>query len=281
MDYYDLHSKRAQIIINELNELILILYKKNLKISSWYGQFELSGEPDAFEVINRGLNYNALPNAADDKNFPWFLYWEIVWVVLNNPFHPGQEVLDLGGSSSLFSYYLASKGLKVTTVDQSKALVTNADHVKDAMGWNIVNLCMDIRELSIRHQFDHITSICVFEHIPMFDRIEINKHIKSILKENGSFSLTFDYRNPSNAARISSPEDIESQFILPSKMKIRGNRYFFDNSKNYLLHPFFSQLTPETSKRHAVEKGHFDHSLLGCTKETNDYTFGALFLQNC
>ena len=120
MDLEDLNSERALQIIDELNDLIKALRSKNLKISSWYGSFNLSGDPLSNERINRGYGYQSLEGAADDKNFPWFLYWEIVWVVLNNDFKQGQEVLDLGGSSSLFSYYLASKGIKVTAIDLQK-----------------------------------------------------------------------------------------------------------------------------------------------------------------
>ena len=44
-------------------------------------------------------------------------------MTMNAEFSKGQKVLDLGGSSSLFSYYLASKGLDVTTVDLQENLV--------------------------------------------------------------------------------------------------------------------------------------------------------------
>jgi len=67
----------------------------------------------------------------------------------------------LGGSSSLFSYYLASKKLEVTTVDLQKNLVENANQVAQQMGWKLNNFVMDMRNLDFDSQFDHITSICV------------------------------------------------------------------------------------------------------------------------
>lgn len=280
MDYQDLLRDDAQQIVKELNDLVLFMRQKKIPVSSWYGKFHLSGEPNSFEVINRGYDYKPLPGAIDDQNFPWFLYWEIAWVFLNGDFKPGQKVLDLGGSSSLFSYYLASKGLNVTTVDMNEELVDVANQVAKALNWPINNLAMDMRNLTLDQEFDHITSICVFEHIPMFDRISINEKLKELLKKDGFFSITVDYRNPSQAARISSPEDIDAQFVKPSGMKLRGNQYFFDNSKNYLLHPFFSPKIDADYKKDAINKGHFDHSLLGCTKDVNDYTFGALFFVN-
>ena len=86
-----------------------------------------------------------------------------------------------GGSSSLFSFYLASKGFRVTTVDLQRTLVDNANHVAREMGWDLNNCVMDMKQLRFEDRFDHITSICVYEHIPMFDRVEINKKIRELL----------------------------------------------------------------------------------------------------
>src|SRR5204863_372039 len=76
-----------------------------------------------YELANRGLDYEPLAGAADDARFPWFLYWEIAWLVLHNDYRPGQRLLDLGGCSSLFSCYMASKGLDVVAVDLKEELV--------------------------------------------------------------------------------------------------------------------------------------------------------------
>jgi len=278
MDRDDLENAPAIKLIEELNHLILYTKAKGVKVSSWYGNFDLQGKKDSNEWINRGINYNPLLSAVDDINFPWFLYWEIIWLILNNDFKSGQTVLDLGGSSSLFSYILAHKGLNVTTVDLQKNLVDNANYTANKMNWQLTNIVMDMRELTFDEQFDHVTSVCVFEHIPMYDRVEINKEIKKILKPGGNFSITFDYRNPSKGAMINSPEDVESQFITPSGLFPRGNMQFFDNGKNYLLNPFYSDKAPNY-KKWAMDKGLFDASEQGVIKNDNDYTFGALFLE--
>ena len=253
---------------------------RKLKISSWYGHFDLDVNPDRSEQINRGYNYQPLPNAVDDVNFPWFLYWELVWIILNNNFKSGQKVLDLGGSSSLFSYYLASKGLEVTTVDLQQNLVENSNQVAAAMNWNLRNYAMDMRKLSFTELFDHVVSVCVYEHIPMYDRVEINTRLKKQLKPGGRFSITFDYRNPSKFTRFNTPQDVYEQFIQPSGLKIRGNEDFEDNGKSYLLHPFYYNGDFQHFKEEQVRLGHFDPSELGKVKHQNDYTFAALFLEN-
>lgn len=278
MDREDLASDTARAIVAELNSLIEALRSKNLKISSWYGSFDLSGNPSSFERINRGYGYESIEGAADDTNFPWFLYWEIVWLVLNNEFSPKHSVLDLGGSSSLFSYYLASKGLNVTTIDLQEVLVDNANFVAQQMRWNLRNHVMDMKELNFDSEFDHVTSLCVYEHIPTCDRVVINKKIKDLLVAGGDFSVTFDYKNPSRSAGINSPEDVYEQFVKPSGLRIRGNKDFIDNGKRYLLHPFYYKRILWRVKIDRVLRGHFSSREIVRTKDTNDYTFGALFL---
>jgi 2-polyprenyl-3-methyl-5-hydroxy-6-metoxy-1,4-benzoquinol methylase len=281
MDRRDLFTPEAAAVVREVDSLIRELRAKRLRVSSWYGVFDLDGDADSFERVNRGYGYAPLEESADDRNFPWFLYWEVAWVVLNTPFRPGERVLDLGGASSLFSIYLASRGLDVTTVDLSEVLVENGNRVAGETGWNLRNHVMDMRALSFDRPFDHITSICVYEHIPMFDRIEINKALKDLLVPGGKFSITFDYRNPSRAARINSPEDVHRQFVEPSGLVVRGNERFIDSGENYLLHPFFYRRVGLGDlwrwKAECLRAGQFPHWQFPLVKWWNDYTFGALF----
>jgi hypothetical protein len=136
-----------------------------------------------------------------------------------------------------------------------------------------------MRNLDFDSHFDHIVSVCVYEHIPLYGRVSINRRIPILLKNWGTFSITFDYRNPSRFARINSPRAVREQFVEPSGMSMRGNEGFFDNGKNYLLHPFFHYPPLWRYKIGAVRRGHFSPFEFFKTKEHNDYTFGALFLR--
>jgi Methyltransferase domain len=283
MDRADLEAPRAREICAELNALVVSLRSRGLRVSSWYGAL---GEPSAdgmaaWERANRGLTYEPLPDAADDERFPWFLYWEIAWLVMNNEFRAGQRLLDLGGSSSLFSCYMASRGLDVVTVDLKSELVANGEEVAGATGWSLRNLAMDMRELDdgqLGGRFDHITSVCVFEHLPLAGRIEVNRRIRELLVDGGSFSITFDYLNPSAKARIGSPADVEEQFVAPSGLSVRGNREFADNGLRYLLHPFHHpRAAQEGWQELSIELEQFPPERAGEVLDEDEYTFGALF----
>jgi SAM-dependent methyltransferase len=126
-------------------------------------------------------------------------------------------------------------------------------------------------------QFDHITSICVYEHIPVYDRVEINKSIKKLLMPGGRFSITFDFRNPSRLAMINTPGDVYEQFVRPSGLYLRENQNFVDTGICYLLHPVFHPNTSSIFKLKSVLHGNFMPWEIFKLKSSNDYTFGALF----
>ncbi len=281
MDRQDLYTAEARPVIAELNGLIRTLRERGLAVSSWYGGFDLSEDSLSVERANRGLGYEPLEDAADDGSFPWFLYWEIVWVVLHGGFRPGQRVLDLGGSSSLFSFYLAHKGCQVVTVDLQKDLVENANRVAQVMGWNLENRAMDMRALTFSTSFDHVTSICVLEHLTPDGRITVMSRIGDLLRPGGRMSITFDYRNPARTMHIGSPEDVERQFVQPSGLQVRGNRRFAEGPENYLLQPFYYHRPFRfwKYKLYSIWKGDFPVQELFRVKRENDYTFGALFLE--
>jgi hypothetical protein len=285
MDRADLDSDSARRIADELDALVVDLHRRDLRISSWYGSLETPADVEIIQRLNRGIDYLPLPGAADDDRFPWFLYWEIAWVCQHVDFKPGEMVLDLGGSSSLFSYYLASRGVRVTTIDLNQKLVDNANSVARALDWGLDNARLDIRDLRrpgsplAERKFDHVTSICVFEHIPATTRVNASVAMAEAVNPGGTVSLTFDYLNPSPRARIDSPADVRALFVAPTGLVPRGNLEFFDNGERYLLHPAFHPDTPWSKRLGDIAKRRISPLALVKRKRRNDYTFGALFLK--
>jgi len=281
MDRADLDAPRAREICAELDALVVALRESGLRSSNWYGGLDGYGDLADWERANRGLRYEPLPGAADDERYPWFLYWEIAWLDAHNDFHAGQRLLDLGGSSSLFSCYMAARGLDVVTMDLNEKLVANGEALAVETGWSLHNVRMDMRDLdeaTLGGRFDHITSVCVFEHLPMAGRIEVSRRIRDLLVDGGSFSITFDYLNPSQLARITSPADVEEQFVAPCGLRVRGNREFHDNGLRYLMHPFHHPRAREEGwERLSIERGQFEPGQVGEPADRGEYTFGALF----
>ncbi len=297
MSREDLLTSEAAPMIESLNNLILRINRKNLAMSSWVGslptrQSEKEGllkrlrnvlsrspqrlssnsltDPQEGKALERGLeqrlNYQPLANAVDDVRFPWFLYWEISWVLkVTRPFlSPGARILDGGGSASLFTCYMASLGYEVHCVELNQKLNAQSRLIADGMNYKLFPYDMDLRKLDFPDgYFDHAFSICVFEHLDYEIKQAALEEIARCLKPGGIFSITFDYRNPAPGIvgygkdtrpknQLKTEDDIRRSFLGSDRFELMGNRQFVDNGESYLLHRRFDN-TP--------------------------YTFGAIFLK--
>lgn len=297
MSRKDLLSKEAAPVVESLNDLIRKMNRMNLSMSSWVGSlpsqqpgsiglwkrlckaFRTSAQPLSLggltdpqegKALERGLeqrlDYQPLTDAADDIRFPWFLYWEIFWVlkVTRRFLNPGARILDGGGSASLFTCYMASLGYEVHCVELNQKLNAQSRLIADGMKYKLIPYDMDLRKLDFPDgYFDHAFSICVFEHLDYEIKQAALEEIARCLKPGGIFSITFDYRNPAPGIvgygkdtrpknQLKTEDDIRRSFLGCDRFELMGNRQFFDNDESYLLHRRF---------------------------DNAPYTFGAIFLQ--
>jgi hypothetical protein len=163
--------------------------------------------------------------------------------------------------------------VEVTAVDLNEDLVQQGNLIAARTGWPLRNLAMDMRRPNLSGPFDHATSVCVFEHLPLTGRIQASRKLGELLTAGGTFSLTFDYVNPAPTAMITSPAAVHAQFARASGLEVRGNQQFHDTGERYLLHPAYH---PEAGKR-----GWWGGGVAATAGEKGDgrYTFGALFMQ--
>lgn len=287
MDRGDLLRDDAQAVTAGINDLIRALYARGVCTTSWWGTLPKKGRRklgvvDKLKVLfqrdwvlsdrgagvgyeNRGPDYEPLPGAADDGWIPWYLYWEIFWVLCHGPrLEKTLRVLDAGGTASLFTCYLASLGCEVHSIDLNPVLVAQGDRIARAMGWNMFSYAMNMGKLEFEDGFfDHAYAVCVFEHLNFELKQAALKEIARCLKPGGILSLTFDYRNPAPKVvgvgpdpreqnQIRSQADLQRNFLATGRFELIGNPTFHDNGRSYLVHPGF---------HHAA------------------YTFGSLFLR--
>lgn len=279
MDRADLETPACRRVLTELFGLMRRMKRSGVEYSSWYGR--VNAWPGPWEHINRGEDYEPWPGNPDELRVPWFLLWEIAWLVTNTPLEPGGRVLDMGGAGSLFSCYLASRGHEVHAIDIDPALCDRANRIARQMGWRMVGRTMDMADLEYPAGFfDHVFSVCVFEHLPVSGRIRCNERIARVLTPGGTASYTFDYANPQSFGRIDTPRDVQRQFVEPSGLRLRGDAAFRDNGHRYLATPpcfGFGRLTRMASSIHAVLTRQVRPGSV-LTRSTS-YTFGAVFLE--
>lgn len=282
MDLNDLETSEAKKIIKELQGLHQKYEKKGARITSWYGEYEPSRYGRKMSIKNRGYDYKPVVSDEEfDFKYPNFLLWEIYWVYSNLNIKKGDKVLDIGGSCSLFSFYLASKGAKVIAIDLNPKIVKEANRIAKIMDIDYVAICADAEEylLNTNEKFDFITSICVFEHIEVNKRRRIVKNLDKKLKKDGTIAFTFDYKNPSKLVKIDNIGDIKSIFLCNKKLCMIENQEFYDNNINYLISTFYRKPMLFIPKIWMILHKEFSIRDFLKTKDYNDYSFGAIFLK--
>lgn len=282
MDLKDLETEEAKKVIEEIVELNKKYEEKGCKISSWFGECEPTLYSKKINLFNIGYDYK--PILTDEKldfKYPNFLLWEIYWVYSNLNIKKGDKVLDIGGSCSLFSFYLASKGAKVIAIDLNPKIVEEANRIAKIMNIDYTAVCSDAEEylLNTVEKFDYITSICVFEHIEINKRKRIVKKLDKSLNKGGTIAFTFDYKNPSRFVRIDNEDDIKAHFLCNEKLYMVENQAFYDNNINYLTSLFYRKPMLLREKVRSVLYKEFPISEFFKTRDYNDYTFGAIFLK--
>lgn len=164
------------------------------------------------------------------------------------------KVLDFGGTNSILSWFLASKGINVTSIDlfamHKERGEKNDSYFKLP---NIKHLCGHLLDQLYYEEFDFVYSICVFEHIMELKRMQreefkeywskgyeanpieikeeqdIIKHHANSLKLGGILALSYDYACTGgklcnkHAAVIRNKQDIEDRIVKVSGLKLFGN----------------------------------------------------------
>ncbi len=282
MDRDDLLTPAAAPLVEDLNTLVHALYARGAAPSSWVGSLprapivrtggtggarfglgwrqrrrdEYAEDPDERPALTlamrQRLAYQPLPGAADDRRFPWFLYWEVVWILrhVQPRLEPGMRLLVAGGTSSLFACYLASREYEVHSVDLDDRLATHGQHVARTMGWTTMSAHpVDLGALRFPDaHFDHAVSIRGLWPADVDRAQGALREIARCLRPGGLLALTFEYRSPVPAAisagtslpshhTLASEADIHRRFLKSGEFRLAGTPLFHDTWRSYLRHP--------------------------------------------
>ncbi|MFT5388089.1 MAG: 2-polyprenyl-3-methyl-5-hydroxy-6-metoxy-1,4-benzoquinol methylase [Candidatus Omnitrophota bacterium] len=198
------------------------------------------------ELNNRELRYcsaagtfvrETYHGAADRKK-----NWENCWILAHANVQPEHKVLDIGGASTIFAFFVASIGCEVHVIDNdwgNCGTLFNTNYVGRKMGWNINAHDRDIQKTLPfpDNYFDRIFSICVVEHLPSVLRQYMMKEINRVSKPGCLVGLTTDYDFDrevlvvDKGLRFAYPEKLYNDIIDPSGLKIYGNTDLVDAFK--------------------------------------------------
>jgi SAM-dependent methyltransferase len=190
------------------------------------------------ELTDRGLKFTTWMGDFTSRNEDAELgkLWENAWVLKHADVRPGCRILDAGGASTIFSFYLASKGCEVAVIDSDwldQGIIENAINVARAMNWNMKVNSGDITDPIPypAEYFDSVFCICVLEHLTSRQRRKTMQNLAACLKPGGLMGMTIDYdieRGGDKGLRFRDREIIENDLILPSGLAIYGNDHLVD-----------------------------------------------------
>lgn len=215
----DLKTDKCRAITDEIDALKDDLHAKGLRFTSAAGSFK---------------SKDFVPARERNK------LWENIWILAHADAKKGDAILDLGGASTILSYYLASIGNSVVCVDNDwgcHGIVYNARYVAKRMHWP---LKVYNRDLALTlpfgdNSFDKVFCVCVLEHLTSEVRRNVMKEISRVLKPGGIAALTFDYDSGRDDARFDKGlryalgEQLKRDILDSCGLSIMGNQTLSDD----------------------------------------------------
>jgi SAM-dependent methyltransferase len=214
----DLSSPEIKKVADKIESLKGLLRSKNLRYTSTAGMFIVRMYTPVSE--KRKL-------------------WENAWVCYHSQVKAGHRVLDLGGASTAFIFYLASLGCSVKVIDNDWSCcgtIYNTNYVARKMKWDLEALDRDIaRPIPFPEaSFDRIFSICTVEHLSSSVRRSMMKEVRRVLKPGGIVGLTLDYDHSrkvliaDKGLRFGYRQKLFEEIINPSGLSLYGNVELID-----------------------------------------------------
>ncbi|MCC6352242.1 MAG: class I SAM-dependent methyltransferase [Verrucomicrobiae bacterium] len=184
----------------------------------------------------------------------WHKMWEYARGLALVPWRPDWRVIDFGGGATLPVYYLASRGLRVTSFDIDAALTAEAKEMAGKRGWPLEATTRDLTIDPLRDDetFDWAMSFCVLEHLPREKQLDVARQLGRCLRPGGYLTVTFDYGDAAPVGGALRGEDDVRALAEATGLQPVDGTLFVDSGDRFPL-----------DKRHPEQR----------------FTFGSLFLQ--
>ena len=216
----DLSCPEIKVISDKIESIKDLLREKNLRYTSSAGSF---------------IQRNYTSESERRKS------WENAWVVCHSELKAGNKVLDIGGASTPFVFYLASLGCPVKVIDNDWSCcgtVYNTNYVAGKMKWDIKVFDRSIAKPIpfADDSFDRVFSICTIEHLSSSVRRIMMREVARVLKPGGIAGITIGY-DPrckelisDKGLRFGYRQKLFEEVVNPSGLSLYGNNELIDTA---------------------------------------------------
>ena len=183
-------------------------------------------------------NLEKFPHCTDRRNLfekaeiESFKHWEYPWMIKHSKLKSGQKILDCGCGRGFLQFYLARKGMKVTSLDVStlkpkfvrkfwkfcedkkiplsENKTITIPKIAKRYDTNVEFHVLNIAKLPFNdNSYDCVYSISVLEHMEKGDDEDAIREMARVLKPGGRMLVTVDF-SPIKIPRVSyDAKDIE------------------------------------------------------------------------
>ncbi len=125
----------------------------------------------------------------------WNKLWEYSRGLAHVPWEKDWRVLDFGGGATLPVYFLADRGLEVSSFDIDEKLTAAAQTLAARRSWPLHASTRDLtfEPMDAAREYDWVISFCVLEHLPRERQLAVATRLAGYLKPGGFMALTFDF----------------------------------------------------------------------------------------
>lgn len=167
----------------------------------------------------------------------WHKMWEYARGLAHVPWRPDWRVIDFGGGATLPVYFLASRGLRVTSFDIDTALTGEARAIAAKRRWPIDATTRDLTTDPLRDDetFDWAMSFCVLEHLPREQQLNVARQLGRCLRPGGYMTVTFDFGDAAPVGgALRSEEDVRALAEATGLQPVDGT-LFVDSGERFAL----------------------------------------------
>jgi len=170
----------------------------------------------------------------------WPEQWKYALPLAVVPWDKNWVAIDVGSAASLTTYYLASQGCTVTTIDEDPELAESTRKFSQdkALPLSVIEKSPLLYEVETNEKADWVLCICYLENITYPNQMLLCKKLADFLKKGGILTLIFQYGDQAPAPYAPHRQEDVQLWVEYTGLRYFDDKPFEDRGKRYPIDPW-------------------------------------------